>query len=123
MRWNVSIEATTLSWVSVTPFGVPVVPDVKTSSKTSCSVGRVHVAWRASQSGGKAGSSGAGSAQSASTVVVGKCSSPASRGSGASRPVPRMRWRAPEALTMPSTAAGDIRRSSGTSTSRAAIAP
>jgi len=68
-------------------------------------------------------SSGAGSAQSASTVVVGKRSSPASRGSGASRPVPRMRCRAPEALTMPSTAAGDIRRSSGTRTSRAAIAP
>ena len=29
----------------------------------------------------------------ASTVVVGKRSSPASRGSGASRPVPRIRWR------------------------------
>ena len=38
-------------------------------------------------------------------------------------PVPRMRCRAPDARTIVSTASGDIRRSSGTSTSRACIAP
>ena len=80
IRWNDSIEATTLSWVSITPLGVPVVPLVNTSSKTSSADGRFHDAWRASQSGGKAGSSSAGSAARASTVVVGKSASPASRG-------------------------------------------
>ena len=39
MRWNDSIDATTLSWVSITPLGVPVVPLVKTSSKTSSADG------------------------------------------------------------------------------------
>ena len=53
--------------------------------------GRRQAACRASQSGGNAGSSAAGSAASSSTEVVGKSSRPASRGSGASRPVPRMR--------------------------------
>ena len=43
-----------------------------------------------------AGTSSSGSAARASTVVVGKRSRPASRGSGASRPVPRIRCRAPE---------------------------
>jgi hypothetical protein len=66
-----------LSWVSITPLGVPVVPLVNTSSNTSSGVGRFQAACRASQSGGKAGSSSAGSAASASTVVVGKSASPA----------------------------------------------
>ena len=123
IRWNDSIDATTLSWASITPFGVPVVPLVNTSSNTSSAPGRFQDAWRASQSGGKAGSSSAGSATSASTVVVGKSARPASRGSGASRPVPRTRWRAPDAPTIVSTASADIRRSSGTRTSRACIAP
>ena len=35
IRWNDSTEARTLSWASITPFGVPVVPEVKTSSKSS----------------------------------------------------------------------------------------
>ena len=74
-----------------TPLGVPVVPLVNTSSKSSSAVGRFQAAWRASQSAGKTGSSSAGSAVSASTVVVGKSARPASRGSGASRPVPRTR--------------------------------
>ncbi len=43
--------------------------------------------------GREGGSSSPGSAHSASTVVVGKSARPASRGSGASRPVPRMRCR------------------------------
>ena len=123
IRWKLSIDATTLSWVSTTPFGVPVVPDVKISSNVSSAAGRPHAPWRTSQSGGKSGSSGSGSAERASTVVVGKPVRRASRGSGASRPVPRMRWRAPEAFTIPSTASADMRRSSGTMTSRAYIAP
>ena len=110
IRWNDSIAATTLSWASITPFGRPVVPEVKTSSKTSLGCGAAQPAWRACQSGGKVAS---GSAAMASTVVVGKRSSRASRGSGASRPVPRMRWRAPDASTTPSIASGDMRRSSG----------
>ena len=40
MRWNDSIEAATLSWVSITPLGVPVVPLVKMSWKVSSGVGR-----------------------------------------------------------------------------------
>ena len=112
--WNDSIEARMLSWASITPFGIPVVPDVKTSWKMSSGSGGSQAAWVASQSGGKVGSSSAGSAQRASRVVVGKCSSRASRGSGASRPVPRMRWRVSAALTMFSIASTDMRRSSGT---------
>ena len=73
IRWNDSIDATTLSWASITPFGVPVVPLVKISSNDVVGVGACPgTTWRASQSGGKAGSSSAGSATSASTVVVGK---------------------------------------------------
>jgi hypothetical protein len=112
-----------LSWVSITPFGVPVVPLVKMSWKTSSGAGRFQAAWRASQSGGKSGSSSAGSADRSSTVVVGKSARPASAGSAASRPVPRTRWRAPDARTMVCTASADIRRSSGTITSLACIAP
>ena len=123
MWWNDSIDAATLSWASITPFGVPVVPLVKMSWNTSSGSGRFQAAWRASQSGGKSGSSVAGSAESASTVVVGKSARPAVAGSGASRPVPRIRWRAPDARTMVATASIDIRRSSGTITSRACIAP
>ena len=63
-----------LSWASITPFGVPVVPEVKTSSKTSSGVGR--------RPGGLARLPvgrerrvvvDAGSAQMTSSVVVGKC--------------------------------------------------
>ena len=123
MRWKLSMEATTLSWVSWTPLGVPVVPLVKMSWKISSALGLPHAAWRASQSGGNAGSYGAGSAHRSSTLVVGKCYSPASRGSGASRPVPRMRCRAPLARATVSTASALMRRSSGTMTRRACIAP
>ena len=42
IRWKDSIEATTLSWASITPFGVPVVPDVKMSSQSSSGSGRGH---------------------------------------------------------------------------------
>ena len=110
----------TLSWASITPFGVPVVPEVKTSSNRSLGAGAGHAAICASQSGGKDVS---GSAVSASTAVVGKRSRPASRGSGASRPVPRIRCLAPEARTMPSIASVDMRRSSGTMIRPARIAP
>ena len=82
MWWNDSIDAATLSWASITPFGVPVVPLVKMSWNTSSGSGRFQAAWRASQSGGKSGSSAAGSAESASTVVVGKSARPAAAGSG-----------------------------------------
>ena len=61
-----------MSWVSITPFGVPVVPLVNTSSNVSSGVGRFQAAWRASQSGGNSGSSSAGSSDRASTAVVGK---------------------------------------------------
>jgi hypothetical protein len=77
-----------LSWASITPFGVPVVPEVKMSSNSSLGAGRGQAATWASQSAGNAVS---GSAAMASIVVVGKASSPASRGSGASRPVPSSR--------------------------------
>ena len=120
MRWNDSIEATTFSWASITPLGVPVVPDVKTSSKTSVGAGAGQASISDSQSVGMVSS---GSAAMTSTVVVGNRSRPASRGSGASRPVPMMRWRAPEALTIPSTASDDIRKSSGTRINPARIAP
>ena len=33
--WNDSAPASRLSWASITPFGLPVVPDVNTSSNTS----------------------------------------------------------------------------------------
>ena len=48
-----------MSWASITPFGVPVVPDVKTSSKTSVGAGRGQASTCASQS---AGTSSSGSA-------------------------------------------------------------
>ena len=120
IRWNDSIEARTLSWASITPFGVPVVPEVKTSSKISSGAGLGQPAIWLSQSGGKEAS---GSALSASTEVVGNLFEPGSRGSGASRPVPRMRWRGSAALTIPTTASADIRRSSGTMIRRARMAP
>ena len=121
--WNDSIEARMLSWASITPFGMPVVPDVNTSWKMSSLLGGSQAAWVASQSGGNVGSSRSGSAHSASSVVVGKRSSRASRGSGASRPVPRIKWRVSAEFTIPSIASTDMRRSSGTYTSRARMAP
>ena len=99
MSWKVAIEAVTLSWPSITPFGVPVVPDVKTSSQISSGCGRGRAATSASQSAGMPSS---GSAVRVSTVVVGNDSRPTSRGSGASRPVPRISRAALEAATIPS---------------------
>ena len=58
-----------------------------------------------------------------STVVVAKLPSPNSAGSGASCPVPTIRCFAPDARTMPSIASVDMRRSSGTRTMPARIAP
>jgi len=92
IRWNDWIEATRLSWPSITPFGVPVVPEVKISSKSSSGAGRGQAATWASQSGGNEAS---GSAAMASIVVVGNASRPASRGSGASRPVAEQQARGP----------------------------
>ena len=80
-----SIDGDELAWVSMTPFGVPVVPEVKMRSKTSSAPARSQAATWASQSAGKPAP---GSAQRSSAVVVGRRSRPTSRGSGASRPVP-----------------------------------
>ena len=71
--WNDSAPASRLSWASITPFGLPVVPDVKTSSNTSTGAGRCHARTCASQSAGR---SSPGSSLSDSTVVVGKRSRP-----------------------------------------------
>ena len=123
MWWNDSMEAATLSWVSITPFGVPVVPLVKMSWKTSPGSGRFQAAWRASQSGGKSGSSLGGLGRQvldSGRREVGEA--------GFGR-IGRVTARAedevagPDARTMPFTASADIRRSSGTMTSRACIAP
>ena len=105
------MPAMTLPWVSITPFGLPVVPEVNTSWNVSSGAGRSHAATCASQSGGKVSS---GSSDSPSMLVVGKRSRPTSRGSGASRPDPRRRWTAPEAEMMFEIASLDMRESSGT---------
>ena len=120
IRWNDATPARTLSWASITPFGLPVVPEVKTSSKTSDAAGRGHASSRASQSAGKVAS---GSAQRSSTIVVGNRSRPTSPGSGASRPLPRINRTAPDRSTIRATVSVAIRASSGTKTSRAIIAP
>jgi hypothetical protein len=98
-----------LSWASITPFGVPVVPEVKTSSKTS----------RA-----RAGHAATCASQSAGSVRPGRRRAPRRSSSGSARArlardrARRARCRgsgaAPEAATMPSTASVDMRRSSGT---------
>ena len=113
-------EARTLSWASITPFGVPVVPEVKTSSTIGVRPGRGQASTCASQSAGNASS---GSAVSSSRRVVGNAPRPASRGSGASRPVPTIRRFASARAAIRSIASGAIRRSSGTRTSPRRIAP
>ena len=118
--WNDMDPASTLAWVRITPLGLPVVPDVNTSSKMSAAFGRGHAASCASQSGGKVSS---GSADRSSTIEVGNRSSPTSRGSGASRPLPRSRRMAPDLSTIRATVSGAIRASSGTNTRPAYIAP
>ncbi len=118
--WAVSTVPTTLAWVSMTPFGVPVVPLVKMISNRSLGTGRGQPATCSAQSAGQAGS---GPAARSSTVEVGKWSRPASRGSGESRPVPMASRRASAFAAIRSTASGAIRRSSGTTTTPARIAP
>ncbi len=75
------------------PWACPVVPEVKTSWKTSSGVGGSQAACCASQSGGKVGRRGGSGAQGVERSSWGSVARRASRGSGASRPVPRMRWR------------------------------
>ena len=118
--WNDRAPARTLAWVRITPFGLPVVPEVNTSSKMSGAFGRGHAASCASQSGGNASS---GSADKSSTIEVGNRSSPTSRGSGASRPLPSNRRTAPDLSTIRATVSGAMRASSGTNTSPAYMAP
>ena len=107
------------------PSGVPVVPDVKTSSNDLVRrSGAPRPPGAPPSRAGRPGRPASGSAQSASTVVVGKSleAGLARVGGVAARAqdeVPGARTPS----TMPSTASGDIRRSSGTRTSRAAIAP
>jgi hypothetical protein len=113
-----SIVASRLSWATITPLGVPVVPDVKIKSQTSAGRGGGHVATAASAAG-----SFVRSAMRSSTVVVGKSPSPAPDGSGASWPVPTIRRFGPARATIPPIASVLIRRSSGTRISPARIAP
>ena len=107
-----------LRWVSITPLGLPVVPLVKMISNRSSGCGRGQPRTWASQSSGKATpeSPAPGSAARASTVEVGKPSSRASRGSGASRPVPIASRAASARSAIRSIASGAIRRSRGTTT-------
>ena len=109
--WNDPTPATTLSCASITPLGLPVVPDVNTSWNTSSGFGRSQAATCASQSAGNVSS---GSSDSESTLVVGKSARPASAGSGASRPVPSSSRTAPDASMMLRIASVLIRESSGT---------
>ena len=115
--------ASRLSWASITPFGVPVVPEVKISSTRSPGAGAARPSTCASQSVGRVVSPSGGRAE-ASTLVVGKPPRPNSAGSGASRPVPSdevLRARASRRCrrSPPSTSAGRA----GRSTSPARIAP
>ena len=119
-RCIAATEASTLSWASITPFGVPVVPDVKTSSKIVSGPGFGQASTCASQS---AGNESSDSAASSSRRVVGNEPRPASRGSGASRPVPMSSRLASARAAIRSIASGAIRRSSGTRTTPARIAP
>jgi hypothetical protein len=110
-RWIPAIVEQMPSWDSMTPLGIPVVPEVNTSWKISSGVGRSHAACFASQSPGNDAS---GSTATSSTTVLGRCPSPAASGSGASRPVPTRRWRASDRSATRWTAVGDICRSRGT---------
>ena len=118
--WNDIAPASTLAWVRITPFGLPVVPEVNTSSNTSPGFGRGRAASCASQSGGNVSS---GSADRSSTIEVGKRSRPTSRGSGASRPLPSSSRTAPDRSTIRPTVSGAMRASRGTNTRPAYIAP
>jgi hypothetical protein len=109
-----------LSWAIITPFGVPVVPDVKIRSQMASGRGRDQDATVSAQSRATVSS---GSATRSATVVVGKAPSPTVVGSGASRPVPRMSRRGSAAATVPAIASALIRRSSGTRMRPARIAP
>ena len=118
--WNDIAPASTFACVRITPLGLPVVPEVNTSSKMSAGFGRGQAASCASQSGGNVSS---GSADRSSMIEVGKRSSSTSRGSGASRPLPRRRRMAPDRSTIRPTVSGAMRASSGTNTRPAYIAP
>ena len=119
--WIVRIVARKLSWASITPFGVPVVPEVKMRSQISSGRGRSQASTCASQSAGKVasgsadegldgrGREGGRARPRAGPARRGRC-----RGSGVAAPRGRRCRRSRRVL---------IRRSSGTRTSRARIAP
>ena len=109
-----------LPCVSMTPFGSAVVPEVNTTSKSVSRSGAGHASTWASQSAGKASS---GSSTSSSSWRTVKSVSPTSAGSGASRPRSTTSQRVSARCEMRSMTPGVMRRSRGTRTMPARMAP
>ena len=109
-----------LPWLSMTPFGSAVVPEVKTISKSESRSGCGQASTWACQS---AGNESSGSATSSSSFQTVKSMRPTSAGSGASRPASTASHFVSARCEMRSMTPGVMRRSRGTMTTPARMAP